>query len=52
MYENTGEQPLYHAFEITEDDLSAEWSKILQKGKKRLLNKIRTVAEWKGQMPR
>lgn len=52
MNENTGEQPLYHAFEIAEDDLDAEWNKILQKGKKRLMDKIKTVAEWKRQMPR
>ena len=53
MYENTGNPPLYHAFEIVDaNDLKAEWNKILQQGKKKLKTKIEDVAQWRKQMQR
>lgn len=53
MYENTGIQPLYHAFEIVDaNDLNAEWNKIRQQGKKKLEDKIKEVAQWRKQMQR
>lgn len=52
MYENTGSQPLYHAFEIDANDHNAEWHKILQQGKQKLVDKIKEVGQWKKQMPR
>ena len=53
MYENTGIQSLYHAFEIVDaNDLKAEWNKIRQQGKKKLEDKIKEVAQWRKQMQR
>lgn len=51
MYENTGTQPLYHAFEIMDaNDLNAEWQKILQQGKQKLVDKIKMVGQWRKQV--